>query len=124
MAAIGFNVLGAIFIERFPSIKYLAILAVAANLAFSGYHVGVEQKWWQGPSTCTSSSIKLGNLSPEEALAKLKEQLGKRKFVPCDQVSWRIFGIPATMWNTFYLAFLLIVFVICPPKRSPIFYKK
>ena len=35
------------------------MLFVGALIAF--YHVGVELKWWEGPSTCTSGSI--NNLS-------------------------------------------------------------
>lgn len=126
MAAIALSLLTIIFIAEFPGFRYLAALALLANLSFSAYHVGVEQKWWSGPSTCTGSTCSVANLSPEEALAKLKSHLSQKKFVPCDQVSWRIFGVPATVWNTLFLTFLLIVALtdIWPRKKSPLFYKR
>ena len=108
--------LGAIIVERVEWIKYLALLAVLANTGFSFFHVGVEQKWWQGPQACMSLDLSLNvdKMSEEEAIEQLKAKLEKRKFVPCDKVSWRIFGIPATAWNTLFLSLLsLLTFIMC-----------
>lgn len=118
-----------VFFDKLPILKYLSLLALAANLTFSSFHVGVEQKWWKGPSTCVSNTqLDLQNASPEHALEQLKSQLSEKKFVPCDKVGWRIFGIPVTMLNTLFLLMLFIctlkVIVTCHKRRSQIFYKK
>ncbi len=118
-----------IFFDRSPILKYLSLLVLATNLAFSGFHVGVEQKWWKGPSTCVSNTqLDLKNASPEQALEQLKSQLFEKKFVPCDKVGWRILGIPATILNTLFLLMLFLctlkVIVTCHKRRSQIFYKK
>ena len=74
----------------------LAGLAIAA-LALSGgigiFHAGVEQKWWQGPSGCSGSS--LVGLSPEEALKRL---MGT-PVVRCDEIPWSLLGLSMAAWN-------------------------
>lgn len=129
MGAIFTLLVTAVFFDTSSILKYLSLLALAANLVFSGFHVGVEQKWWKGPSTCTSNTqLDLKNASPEQALEQLKLQLSEKKFVPCDKVGWRIFGIPATMLNTLFLLMLFIitlkVIITCHKRSSQIFYKK
>ena len=129
MGAIFILLITGVFFDRFPILKYLSLLVVSANLGFSGFHVGVEQKWWKGPSTCVSNAqLNLKNASPEQALAQLKSQLSEKKFVPCDKVGWRFLGIPVTLLNTLFLLILFIcilkVIVTCHTRRSQIFYKK
>lgn len=106
----------ALIVERIEWVKYVALLAILANMGFSFYHVGVEQKWWKGPQSCVASDILLNvdKISEDEAIEQLKEKLQKRKFVPCDKVSWRILGVPATVWNTLFLFVLsLLTLVMC-----------
>ena len=129
MGAIVILFMTGVFFDKSPVLKYLSLLALAANLAFSGFHVGVEQKWWKGPSTCVSNTqLDLKKASPEQALEQLKLQLSEKKFVPCDRVGWRIFGIPVTMLNTLFLFMLffitLKVIIRCHKRSSQIFYKK
>ncbi|MBP9752527.1 MAG: disulfide bond formation protein B [Proteobacteria bacterium] len=106
--------ISAFFVRTFNLIKYIALISVLMALLYSFYHVGVEQKWWPGPKTCQSheSTLNINNLSEEDALKQLEGHLEKKKFVPCDQITWRIFSIPATIWDTLYLLFLFTLTLI------------
>ncbi len=71
-----------------PLLLSLAAASFFVNTAFSGYHVGVEQGWWEGPSACTGSFI-----SPNMSVAQLRELLTHKAVVRCDVAAWRLFGI-------------------------------
>lgn len=69
------------------------ILDISALLA--GFHVGVEQKWWEGLPGCTSTAI-----STNMSIDQLKDAiLGREKVVPCDEVVWSLFGISMAGYN-------------------------
>lgn len=79
--------------------RFLALGGAAAALgtALLGvYHTGVEQKWWQGPDTCTSGAI--GGLSPSQ----LMDQIMTAPLVQCDQIAWDLFGISMAGWNAIF----------------------
>lgn len=116
----GFAIFSCLFsafiVERVESIKYFALLSLLINTGFSFYHVGVEHKWWKGPESCISKafSLNVDSLNQDDAVESLKKQLEHRKVVPCDQITWRIFSIPATIWNTLFLSGLsLITLIMC-----------
>jgi len=67
------------------------VMVYSAGLA--GYHVGVEQHWWQGPTSCTSSGI--SGLSNEELMA----QILAAPLVRCDDIPWSLFQISMAGWN-------------------------
>ncbi|WP_375594017.1 disulfide bond formation protein B [Algihabitans albus] len=72
---------------------------LAAGLAFlggaglAGFHVGVEQGWWEGLPGCSAPNIQ--GLNVEQLHALLMEA----EFVPCDEVAWALFGISMAGWN-------------------------
>jgi disulfide bond formation protein DsbB len=68
-----------------------AVFVVGAGLAF--YHVGVEQHWFAGPSTCTAGAGKATTLE------ELKRQLSATAPVLCDKVQWSLFGVSLAGWN-------------------------
>ncbi|MGH6931731.1 MAG: disulfide bond formation protein B [Dongiaceae bacterium] len=78
------------------------ILLVLAGLVFlldagiAFFHVGVEQKWWQGTAAC-GSNFDL-NLSAEE----LKDLLMNQPMARCDEVPWSLFGISMAGYNFIY----------------------
>ena len=77
-------------------IRGLAILGFLLTLltaCIGGFHAGVEQSWWDGPQTCTSSTI--DNLSTEELLTLIMSAPIAR----CDEISWQMFGISMAGWN-------------------------
>ena len=84
----------------------LPMLGAAAALTTAGiglYHTGVERHWWQGPTTCTSSSVE--GVDPTDLL----NQILAAPIVRCDEVAWQLMGISMASWNM--LASLVLVFI-------------
>lgn len=74
----------------------LALLGAIAAFTTGGiglFHAGVEQKWWDGPNSCTSSSN--AGLSTEELLDKILAA----PVVRCDDIAWDLLGISMAGWN-------------------------
>lgn len=74
----------------------LALLGAAAAATTSGiglYHVGVEQKWWEGPNTCTAGSTQ--GLTPSELL----DNILAAPVVRCDEIAWEFLGVSMAGWN-------------------------
>jgi disulfide bond formation protein DsbB len=70
-----------------------AAVALAVTAAIGGYHVGVEQHWWQGTAAC-------GATGPAATdAASLREQLLRAPIVRCDEIAWSLFGISMAGWN-------------------------
>ena len=77
-------------------VRPAALAGAAAMLVGSGigvYHAGVEQGWWQGPDTCTSSPI--DGLSTQDLL----NQILAAPVVRCDEIAWSLMGISMAGWN-------------------------
>lgn len=68
-------------------------LAFLAGAGIAGFHVGVEQGWWQGLPGCSAPDI--GGLSVEQ----LRETLMRTEVVPCDEVAWSLLGLSMAGWN-------------------------
>lgn len=92
----------------FPGIRPLPLLgalAAATTAGIGAYHAGVEQGWWEGPSTCTSGDI--GGLSAEELL----DQIMSAPLVRCDDIPWEMFGISMAGWNAILSAGLVLIWL-------------
>lgn len=76
-------------------------LAALATAVIGAYHAGVEQGWFEGPSSCTSGPI--GNQSS----ADLLNQILNAPLVRCDEIPWDMFGVSMAGWNA------LISFSLC-----------
>ncbi len=74
-------------------IAWAGALAALATAAVGLYHVGVEQKWWDGPATCSSGSIE--GLSTDELL----DQIMAAPMVRCDEIAWQFAGLSMAGWN-------------------------
>jgi disulfide bond formation protein DsbB len=86
----------------------LACLGVAAIALF---HVGVEQKWWQGFTSCTGQ---LGaGLSTDDFLNAIENA----PIVRCDEPAWTLFGVSMAGYNMLY-ALALAAFVFRGASRS------
>lgn len=98
-AAILLGITGALL----PSvwIVTLGALAAATTGGIGAFHVGVEQGWWDGPSTCSSGSIK--GLSTDD----LMDQIMNAPLVQCDQIAWSFAGLSMAGWNS-VLSFALM----------------
>ncbi len=73
--------------------SYAGAGAVLAGAGIGGFHVGVEQGWWQGPLACTSGNI--SGLSPDE----LMSQIMTAPLVRCDEIAWSLAGLSMAGWN-------------------------
>ncbi|MHA1565473.1 MAG: disulfide bond formation protein B [Alphaproteobacteria bacterium] len=68
-------------------------LVFAAGATVAAFHVGVEQHWWAGLSSCSS------NIDPNLSLAELKAQILAAPVVRCDDIAWSMFGISMAGYN-------------------------
>lgn len=74
----------------------LAVLAMFTDAGIAVYHVGVEQKWWQGPTACSTEGA--GTDSIEDMLTRLS---GTR-VVSCGEPAWTLYGISMAGYNIAY----------------------
>jgi disulfide bond formation protein DsbB len=80
------------------------ILCFAAETALAGFHVGVEQHWWEGLSSCSAQL----DASDIEAL---RQQILNGPKARCDDVAWSMFRISMAGYN-FVLALGLTGFCL------------
>lgn len=64
------------------------------DLALAVFHIGVEQKLWQGLDTC-SGLPDFSGLTIDQKLA----QLNDTPPVPCDEASWVFWGLSMASYN-------------------------
>lgn len=90
-AAVGIGILAVLIPGAI--LPYLGALAALTTSAIGAFHAGVEQGWWEGPTTCTSGAI--DNLSADE----LMSQIMSAPLVRCDDIPWEMFGLSMAGWN-------------------------
>ncbi len=83
----------------------LGALAALTTASIGAFHVGVEKKWWDGPSSCTGNGG-LDGLSGTDLLAT-----GGPKLIMCDQVSWEFLLISMPGWNALFSVALVAIWV-------------
>ena len=84
---------GIILITGIGVFAVLGLLSALITAGIGGFHAGVERGWWEGPQSCTSTSI--DNLSTEELLV----QIMSAPMVRCDEIPWQMFGLSMAGWN-------------------------
>lgn len=72
----------------------LGAIAAITTAAIALFHVGVEQAWWEGLSTCTADTM--GNVSLDNLL---NTDVTVGAPVRCDAIAWAMFGISMAGWN-------------------------
>jgi disulfide bond formation protein DsbB len=92
----------------------LGALAAATTAGLGLYHTGVEQQWWQGPTTCTSGGV--GSLTPDQLLA----QINAAPLVQCDQIAWQMFGLSMASWNMLLSAALALVWLMAAARSRAV----
>jgi len=76
--------------------RILAGMGAVTMLISAGlgvFHAGVEQKWWDGPGSCSGANP--GALSSDQLL----DQIMETPLVRCDEIVWDLFGITMAGWN-------------------------
>lgn len=114
--AVGIGILALIPMAD-PVRRGLIILGGAAagiTGAIGAFHAGVEQKWWEGPSSCTGGGAGLHGLSGESLLAT--DVLDK--VVMCDEVSWSMLGLSMPAWNAVFSIVLVIIWVAAWARKT------
>ena len=72
-------------------------LVFAAGAGIAGFHVGVEQGWWEGLAACGGGGGDLND--PNLSIEELKARLFATEIVRCDEVPWSLFGISLAGYN-------------------------
>ncbi len=96
-AVAGALALAAIMMPRGEGRIMLVALCIPVFLAGAGiafYHVGVEQHWWVSVAGCGGALA--GNMSAADLQASLMAPPQKA----CDDISWTMFGLSITVYNT------------------------
>lgn len=96
-----------------PALLWLGALAAAATAGIGFYHSGVEQKWWQGPASCTQAGNGLGGLSGGDLLS-----MDGPALILCDQISWTFAGLSMPTWNAILSLVLAGVWVAAARART------
>jgi disulfide bond formation protein DsbB len=78
---------------------FLAGLAFLCGLAVAGFHVGVEQGWWEGSQTCQGADF-----SELNSRAAIKDAILKAPVVACNDVAWSFAGISIAGFNAIFSA--------------------
>ncbi len=68
-------------------------LVFLAGAGIAGFHVGVEQHWWQGTAECT------GAIAPGRGVADLLARAQAVQPVRCDEIPWSLFGVSMAGYN-------------------------
>ncbi len=70
----------------------LAAAAVLVGAAIAAFHAGVEQKWWEGITSCAAAPA--GGTTADIIGAVLSAPI-----VRCDAIPWSLLGISMAGWN-------------------------
>ena len=71
------------------------------------FHVGVEQKYWSGPNSCSNASIE--GLTTDQLLDKIMSA----PIVRCDEIAWELMGISMAGWNVLISFGLFLTWLYC-----------
>lgn len=86
--------IGAIaFFAPLPVLLLLGALAALTTAGIGGFHVGVEQGWWDGPTSCSSAPV--DSMDPNA----LFEQIMAAPLIRCDEIAWQLMGLSMAGWN-------------------------
>lgn len=109
-AAILFG-LAALALPRWrAALLVLAGLSILASGGIAVFHVGVEQKWWQGLASCSGAPT-------PNSIEALRAQLMAAPVVRCDEAAFRFLGLSMAGWNVVWSA-LLGVFALLAARRA------
>lgn len=73
--------------ELSRKLTYAALAMIAVSGLIAVFHAGVEQKWWEGFTTCTAGG------------ATTMEEILNAPLVRCDEIPWSLLGLSLAGWN-------------------------
>ena len=80
----------ALFVGHRPLLPWVALtlgLVFLVSIGFAFYHLGVEQRWFAGPSACTPST------AAPTTLEEMRQRILNAQVVRCDEVQWSLYGM-------------------------------
>ena len=104
----------ALVVKKFRRIVLFSCLALLLiNCLIAIYHVGVEQKIFVGPTTCSSA-----NLDDFDNLEDLTRAISQTKAVRCDEPQFIFLNLSMAAWNLIYCAILALYFLLNLQSRT------
>ena len=89
------------------SLILIGMMSMLISTVLAFYHVGVEQKYWLGPNSCTNSSIE--GLTTDQLL----DQIMNAPLVRCDEIAWEFIGVSMAGWNVLISFSLFLTWIYC-----------
>lgn len=83
----------AAMLTRSRGLTALAIAVMLVSAGLGGFHAGVEQGWWDGPTACASG------MAPGMSQADILGSLMNAPLVRCDAIAWQFAGVSMAGWN-------------------------
>jgi disulfide bond formation protein DsbB len=83
----------------------LAALSIAVSAGIAGFHVGVEQGWWDGLDGCSAGAT-------PQTLEALRALVSKAPVVRCTDIPWQAFGVSMAGWNLLAAGITSVIAVI------------
>lgn len=88
------------------ALAWLGALAALTSAGIGVFHVGVEQKWWEGLASCTAGSIQ--GISTADLL---NPSVDVAAVVRCDAIAWQMFGLSMAGWNVVISVALALIWI-------------
>jgi disulfide bond formation protein DsbB len=92
-AAIGFGMAGSRFAGWSRGMLQIARFCFSISFVLAGYHVGVEQGLWEGPSSCVTRALDMSSLDAFAA------QISNTMMVSCNTPTFTLLGFSLAWWN-------------------------
>ena len=89
------------------SLIFIGVGSMFVSISLAFYHVGVEQKYWPGPNSCSNASIE--GLTTDQLL----DQIMSAPIVRCDEIAWELIGISMAGWNVLISFCLFLIWLYC-----------
>ncbi len=80
-------------------------LVMVISSLLAGYHVGVEQDWWEGLASCSTSDTGLST----EMILDFSEEIS---VVMCDEIVWSFLNLSMAGWNTVFSLVLASLWIL------------
>ena len=101
-----------LYFFQIRSLIFLGVISMFVSTILAFYHVGIEQKYWLGPNSCSNSSIE--GLTTDQLI----EQIMTTPLVRCDEIAWELIGISMAGWNALISICLSLTWLYCFLKNN------
>ena len=91
----------------------LGFMTMLTSAGLGIFHAGVEQQWWEGPTTCVGTDP--GSMNSEDLLNALMEA----PMVRCDEIVWDLWGITMAGWNALISLGLALLWIFAAIPKTP-----